>query len=265
MAVVNTDCPILTLTTDFGLIDNYAGIVKGIIVYLNPCARVIDVTNQIPPFNIEAGKYMLETTYRNFPPGTIHLGIIDPGVGTRRKSLIVETKDHFFVGPDNGLFSFLTQRQIKRAVSITKKKYFLKDVSPTFHGRDIFAPVAAYLSRGVEATEFGPEIKKIVRLRTRKPKTRAGYPAGEIIYIDHFGNMVTNIKAGDIPSGKTAVFLNDTAVGPVKKTFGTVRTGRPVCYINSFGRLEIAVNKGSAAEYFGIDYGSKAKILIAPA
>jgi len=96
LATVNTDCPIITLTTDFGLNDNYAGIVKGIITYLNPCARIIDVTNNIPPFNIEAGKYLLETTYRNFPPGTVHLGIVDPGVGTKRKSLVVETSDHFF-------------------------------------------------------------------------------------------------------------------------------------------------------------------------
>jgi len=265
LAVVNTDNPIITLTTDFGLTDNYAGIVKGIIIYLNPRARVIDVTNQIPPFNIEAGRYMLETTYRNFPPGTIHLGIVDPGVGTRRKSLVVETGDHFFVGPDNGLFSFLKARQIRRIVSITKKKYFLKDVSPTFHGRDIFAPVAAYLSRGIKATEFGPEIKSLVRLRTARMTSKSGAPVGRVIYIDHFGNLVTSIKTTDIKPGKWMVYLDDKKIGLLKTTFGSVKIGRPVCYINSFGYLEIAVNQDSAAESFGVDYHSDSKILIAPA
>ncbi|HDL04691.1 MAG TPA: hypothetical protein ENH25_11235 [candidate division Zixibacteria bacterium] len=263
MATVNTDCPIITLTTDFGLNDNYAGIVKGIITYLNPCARIIDVTNNIPPFNIEAGKYLLETTYRNFPPGTVHLGIVDPGVGTKRKSLVVETSDHFFVGPDNGLFSFLTARQIKRVISITNKKYFLKDVSPTFHGRDIFAPIAAYLSRGVLPSEFGREIKAIKRFQPRKKAGKRGAHAGRIIYIDRFGNLVTSFKVSDIPSGKREVYIDKHKIGRIRGTFGVVKRGQPVCYVNSFGYLEIAINQGSAAEYFGVDYKSGAKILIA--
>ncbi|UCD95500.1 MAG: SAM-dependent chlorinase/fluorinase, partial [Candidatus Zixiibacteriota bacterium] len=146
MAAVNTHCPIITLTTDYGLRDNYTGIVKGIIAYLNPAARVIDISSAVPPFNIEVGRYLIETSYRDFPPGTIHLTVIDPGVGTRRKSILIETQDYLFIGPDNGLFSFLEEKQIRKAISVSKKKYFLKDVSPTFHGRDIFAPVAAYLS-----------------------------------------------------------------------------------------------------------------------
>lgn len=263
MAIVDTNCPTITLTTDFGLIDNYAGIIKGIILYLNPCARIIDISSNAPPFNIGAGSYLLETSYHNFPPGTIHLGIIDPGVGSRRKSLVVETEDHFFVGPDNGLFSFLGPKQIRRIISLTKKKYFLKDVSPTFHGRDIFAPIAAYLSLGVQPDRFGPELESIVRpkpLRARK----TDMALGRIIYIDRFGNLVTSLKSPNLPAGRINVHLNDHNIGYVRTTFGSVKIGQPVCYINSFGYLEIAVNQGSAAEYFDIDYKSAAKILIAP-
>lgn len=263
MAVVDTNCPIITVTTDFGLTDNYAGIIKGIILYLNPCARIIDISENVPAFNIRAGSYLLETAYHNFPPGSIHIGVVDPGVGTRRKSLVVETEDHFFVGPDNGLFSFLGRKQIKKVISLTNKKYFLKDISPTFHGRDIFAPIAAYLSLGVQPERFGREIKSLVRPKTDKSKGR-GRILGRIIYIDRFGNLVTSLKNEDLPSGKVNVSINQLNIGPVRTTFGSVPLGRPVCYINSFGYLEIAVNQGSAAEYLGIDYKSDVKILIAP-
>ena len=144
---------------------------------------------------------------------------------------------------------------------MTNKKYFLKDISPTFHGRDIFAPIAAYLSLGVQPERFGREIKSIVR--SAKAKGRGGI-TGSIIYIDHFGNIVTSLKDEDLPSGKVNVFINRQNIGLIRTTFGAVRLGCPVCYINSFGYLEIAVNQGSAAEYFGIDYKSGAKILIAP-
>ena len=264
MAAVNTYCPIITLTTDYGLRDNYTGIVKGIIAYLNPAARVIDVSGGVPPFNIEAGRYLIETSYRDFPPGTIHLAVIDPGVGTRRKSILIETQDYLFIGPDNGLFSFLDQKQVRKAVSITKKKYFLKDVSPTFHGRDVFAPVASYLSRGVAPEEFGRKVRTIVRLkRSRFKRTRQGL-SGRVIYIDHFGNLVTSFKAGDLPKEDSLVFLNDRKIGRLRRTFGAVRIGRPLCYVNSFGYLEIAVNRESAAEYYRIDYMREANILIAP-
>ncbi|MEW5925802.1 MAG: SAM-dependent chlorinase/fluorinase, partial [Candidatus Zixiibacteriota bacterium] len=228
MAVVDTNCPVITITTDFGLVDNYAGIIKGIILYLNPCARIIDISDNVPPFNIEAGSYLLETAYHNFPPGTVHLGVVDPGVGTKRKSLVVETEDHFFVGPDNGLFSFLGQRQIKRIVSLTNKKYFLKDVSPTFHGRDIFAPIAAYLSLGVQPGRFGPEIKSLIRPGRVRTKSKDGMVAGRIIYIDRFGNLVTSLKTDDLPEGKVNVHLDKQNIGLVRTTFGSVRVGRPV-------------------------------------
>jgi S-adenosylmethionine hydrolase len=260
LAIVNVEKPIVTLTTDFGLKDNYIGIVKGLITFLNRKASIIDISSEVPPFNIEAGRYLLETSYLNFPSGTIHLAIVDPGVGTKRKIVIIETDHCLFVGPDNGLFSFLKRSAIKRIISVSNSKYFLKDVSPTFHGRDVMAPVTAYLSLGVAPEEFGPAVKSIVRPKGgRKQKGR-----GRIIYVDHFGNLVTSLRQDDLPDGKNEVLLNNHKIGPVRKTFGSVKPGKPLCYINSFGYLEIGINQGSAAEYFNITDSSKTKILIAP-
>jgi len=259
LAVVNVEKPIITLTTDFGSKDNYIGIIKGLITFLNRKASVIDISNEVPPFNIDAGRYLLETSYLNFPPGTIHLAIIDPGVGTERKIVIVETSHCLFVGPDNGLFTFLDRSSIIKIIPVTNTKYFLKDVSPTFHGRDVMAPVTAYLSLGVVPEEFGRPIKSILRPRGR----RISKGRGRIIYIDRFGNLVTSIKETDLPSGKYTILLNEHKIGRLRKTFGSVKAGKPVCYINSFGYLEIAINQGSAAEIFNITDTSKTKILIA--
>ncbi|UCD95047.1 MAG: SAM-dependent chlorinase/fluorinase, partial [Candidatus Zixiibacteriota bacterium] len=161
-------------------------------------------------------------------------------------------------------FSFLEEKQIRKAISVSKKKYFLKDVSPTFHGRDIFAPVAAYLSRGVAPEEFGRPVSPIIRqTQSRFKRTKRGF-SGRIIYIDHFGNLVTSFRESDLPKDEGVVFLNDTKVGRLRRTFGSVGAGRPLCYINSFGYLEIAVNRGSASEYYSVSYSSDVNILIAP-
>jgi len=261
LAIVNVEKPIVTLTTDFGLKDNYVGIIKGLISFINKRASIIDISNDVPPFNIDTGRYLLETSYLNFPPGTIHLAIVDPEVGTKRKIVIVETGHCLFIGPDNGLFSFLKRSNIKKIISVTNQKYFLKDVSPTFHGRDIMAPVTAYLSLGVTPDEFGPSVKSLVRLSSR----RAGKGRGKIIYVDRFGNLVTSLKRADLPSGKYSILLNNKKIGQLRKTFGSVKAGKPAGYINSFGYLEIAVNQASAVEFFCIDDISEAKILIAPA
>lgn len=255
---------VITLTTDFGLQDNYAGIIKGIISYLNPAARIIDISCDVPPFNVEAGSYILRTSYLDFPPGTIHLAIVDPGVGTKRRAILLETEDYFFLAPDNGVLSFLTQRQLRKVIALTNKKYFLKEISPTFHGRDIFAPVAAYLSLGISADEFGPKLKSINR-PTPVPNTELkGILIGHLIYIDRFGNLVTSFRQSELPDANFVVFLNDDKIGRLCKTFGSVREGSSLCYINSFGYLEIGINRGSAAEHFDIGYSSNAKILIAP-
>ncbi|HHI02791.1 MAG TPA: hypothetical protein ENL22_04670, partial [candidate division Zixibacteria bacterium] len=142
MADINTDRPIIILTTDFGLHDYYVGIIKGIIAGLNSRAGLIDNTHDIPPYNIDSGRYTVRTSYRYYPRGSIHLAVVDPGVGTKRKALLIETRDYFFIGPDNGLFSFLEKTEIIRIISLKNRDYFLKEISTTFHARDIFAPVA---------------------------------------------------------------------------------------------------------------------------
>ncbi|MFH2035535.1 MAG: SAM-dependent chlorinase/fluorinase [Candidatus Zixiibacteriota bacterium] len=257
------DKTIITLMTDYGIADNYVGIVKGVISSLNPDAKIVDISHNLPVFNIKAASYLLETAFRAFPKGTIHLAIVDPGVGMDRKAIVVQTKDYFFVGPDNGLFSFLNVREIKRINLMANRKYFLKEVSSTFHGRDIFAPVAAYLSMGVMPDEFGSPLKSIMRPKAKAyRKTKYGI-SGKVLYIDHFGNLATSIRADSVPIQKSVVYFNGIRVGKIRKTFGSSEEGRPVCYVNSMGYLEIAINQGSAADYFKTDYHSKSYILIA--
>lgn len=248
---------IITLLTDFGRQDNYTAILKGVIFSINRHAKIIDISHELPPFNIRAGHYLLETSYKSFPAGTIHLAIVDPGVGTSRKSILIDAGDYCFIGPDNGLFSFLGRSKIKNIINLTKRKYFLSEISTTFHGRDIFAPVAAYLSTGVTPEQFGPSLSSITR-----PKKKKTGSMGEIIYIDYFGNLVTSFKEADLPE-KYVVYLEGIKIGRPRRTFGSVKPGQPVCYINSFGYLEIAVNLASAAEIFDIDYSTPTKILIA--
>ncbi len=263
MAVLNTSSPIIALTTDFGLQDNYIGILKGIIAGLNNRARLIDNTHDIPPYNINSGRYTLETSYKYYARGTIHLAVVDPGVGTRRKALLIETKDYFFVGPDNGLFSFLGKKEIKKIISLKNRKYFLKEISSTFHARDIFAPVAGYLSLGILPDEFGPKIADIKKLKSNKiRKTKSGL-TGNILHIDRFGNVVTSFQINNLPNSSFLIYFGKNKIGRLRKTYGSVKEGKPVAYINSFGYLEIAVNGGSAADYFSVNYTSKEKILIA--
>ena len=263
MAEINTNNPIISFTTDFGLSDNYVGIVKGIITGLNNRAKLIDNTHDVPSFNIKSGCYSLETSYRYYPRGTIHLAVIDPGVGTKRRAILIETKDYYFIGPDNGLFSFLQKKDIKKIISLKNRKYFLKEVSTSFHARDIFAPVAGFLSLGISPDEFGSKITEIERLKlNRIRRTKRGL-TGDIIHIDSFGNIGTSFRLNNLPDNPFVVYLGENKVGRLRKTFGSVKIGTPVAYINSFGYLEIAVNSGSAADYFSVDYRSKEKILIA--
>jgi S-adenosyl-L-methionine hydrolase (adenosine-forming) len=264
VANINTERPLIALATDFGLQDNYVGIMKGVIFGLNPKASLIDISHEIPPGNIAAGRYILETSYGQFPPGTIYLAVVDPGVGTARRPILIETENYFLIGPDNGLFSFLPEAAIRKILNLNKKKYFLKEISATFHGRDIFAPVAGYLSLGVAPEEMGGKVKTLFRPQARSFRKMGKFTIGTVIYIDHFGNLVTSLKKENLPEGKYLVHLNQKRVGPLRKTFGSVEIGEPVCYINSFGYLEIAIREGSAAENFEIDYSDEPKILIAP-
>lgn len=244
---------LITLTTDFGLKDPYQGAMKGAILSVNPEARVVDITHLVAPGNITEGAFILLGACGYFPERTIHVGVVDPGVGGERKPILIETERYFFVGPDNGLFSLIARNEkIKRAIELKNTDYFLESVSSTFHGRDIFGPVAAHLSMGVEPRLFGPELKKIMALEDLpKPEKEDGLIKGEVIYIDSFGNLITNIRKEDIMAYHASgieVSIRDHTMKGLKKTYSLVDKGSPVALLSSSDHLEIAVNSGMAAQ-----------------
>jgi len=263
LASVNVDSPTISFTTDFGLSDNYAGIIKGIIARINPLVKIIDLNHNLPPFDIDSAKYQLQTAYRSFPDGAIHLAVVDPGVGTKRNPIAIETDEYFFVGPDNGLFSFLDKGSIRNIVRLDNEEYFSMAISTTFHGRDIFAPAAGWLSLGIAVTELGKTLRFIKKTAVKSNRVNKSGVFGRIIYIDGFGNCVTSIAENEVGGRKARVIVSETPCGLVKKSFGDVRQGKPVAYINSFGYFEIGVNLGSAAEKYGIMVGDKVQILFA--
>lgn len=187
---------VITLLTDFGNQDAYVGIMKGVIAGINPFANIVDICHSVPPQDVFNGAYLLYTSYKYFPRKTIHVAVVDPGVGSRRDIVCVETKDYFFLVPDNGLLSFIIQNEKPKSIfRITNNKYFLPSPSNTFHGRDVFAPVAAHLSLGAKPQQLGIKINQLEQLDIPKPvPKKAGQVEGQIIYIDRFGNLITNIK-----------------------------------------------------------------------
>jgi S-adenosyl-L-methionine hydrolase (adenosine-forming) len=251
---------IITLTTDFGTRDWFVGTMKGIMLGINSRAAIVDLTHEIPPGDIRAGAFALMAGCRYFPKGTVHMAVVDPGVGSQRQAIAVQTVDYFFVGPDNGVLSWaLPREKIKAIRQLDNPKYFLKTISRTFHGRDIFAPVAAHLSRGLSLERLGRELKDFVRLPWLKPTRQRGEICGEILYIDHFGNAITNIEAV-LVSGRRKVTCE--VIGrrkvrcPLAAFYGAVPANSPVAVIGSSGFLEIAVNGSSAAQRFGLKIGN---------
>lgn len=191
--------PVITLTTDFGYKDPYAGIMKGVILGINPEAAIIDLTHSISRHNVREAAIVIGSGYRYFPDSSIHVVIADPGVGSGRRPVLVSSNSHYFIGPDNGVFSCIYDEDPEcRVIHLTGQRYFQKKISPTFHGRDIFAPVAAWLSKGVTLPDLGDEIRDYERLDIPRPLKEGTAIRGEITLIDHFGNAVTNISISDI-------------------------------------------------------------------
>lgn len=189
----------ITLLSDFGTSDYFVAAVKGVILSANPAARIIDITHDIPPQDIEAAAFTLLAVYPSFPAGTIHVAVVDPGVGSSRREILVQARQQFFVGPDNGIFSYICEHSEPRIFHLTNTKYFRHPISPTFNGRDVFAPVAAALSTGVKPQELGSEIHDYVRLRSLQAETKqSGEIHGRIIHVDRFGNCVTNITKNEL-------------------------------------------------------------------
>ncbi len=241
----------ITLLTDFGSADGYVAEMKGAIYSINPAVTVVDVAHDIRPQDIREAAFILAQTYRSFPEGTIHVAVVDPGVGTSRKGLLLQTKRYTFVGPDNGVFSFVWSREaLVKKIDLTNPKYFATRVNRTFHGRDVFGPVAAHVSLGVPARAFGCFIKTLVSLPTMRASRQRGRIRGEVIHADRFGNLVTNIPAEWMKGFRGTVSVDGARV-PFAATYGLVKEGAPLALIGSAELMEIAVNRGSAAERFG--------------
>jgi hypothetical protein len=253
---------IITLTTDFDTQDWFAGTMKGVILGITPRAAIVDITHEIPPGDIRAGAFVLEAGYQFFPKGTVHVAVVDPGVGGKRKAIAVQTANYLFVGPDNGVLSFaLAREKIKSVRRLANANYFLRPVSHTFHGRDIFAPVAAHLARGVPVHRLGPAQKDLVRLSWPQLRVKQNRIEGEVIFIDRFGNAITNIENTDLsPRRRLEVFLGRRRLCPVKKSYQSVPIGQPVAVPGSSGFLEIAVNGGSAAKVAGLRNGTRVAV-----
>jgi S-adenosylmethionine hydrolase len=233
---------------------------KGVILGLNPRANIIDLAHELKPGDIRAGAFSLMTSYRFFPKGTIHVVVIDPGVGSTRKAVAIKTANYCFLGPDNGVLSWaLAKEKILEVRSLENEKLFLNTVSQTFHGRDIFAPVAANLSKGIPLRALGPPLKGFVRLNWPEPRRRGKELRGEVVYIDRFGNAITNLDRASlrlIGNGGIGVSLRRGRSCPLGAFYQAVPHGKSVAVLGSSGFLEIAINGGSAEKSLGLAPGA---------
>lgn len=246
---------IITLLTDFGTTDSYVAEMKGVILSLAPAATVVDVTHGVPPGDVRSAAYILGRTWERFPPGTVHLVVVDPGVGTTRAALALSAHQHSFVGPDNGVFTpVLRDTEVAAVVLPTPES-----ASPTFHGRDVFAPAAAALASGSSLQTLGEPLGCIPeRLAYTLPHHEGKTVIGEIVYIDRFGSLITNLTAELVPS-YARLEVEDLDLGPLKRTFNDVTVGGLLAYIGSGGAIEIAVRNGSAARRLGVGVGGRVR------
>jgi S-adenosylmethionine hydrolase len=261
---------IISLLSDFGQKDPYVAEMKAVILSISPQARIVDVTHEIEKFSIRMGAYVLASAAPYFPPNTVHVAVVDPGVGTKRRPIIAETSRSLYVGPDNGLLMLTASKEkIVNVYRIDNPKYMLSKVSKTFHGRDIFAPAAAHLAAGVEASDFGPAIHDYVVPEFAKPDTKMGEVVGEVLHVDGFGNVVSNISAEDLMrAGFRERDSLVVAVGgkslnvPFCSAYGEVSVGVPLALIGGSNFLEAAVNQGSASEVFGAKVGMPFRVSV---
>lgn len=260
--------PVITLLTDFGSGDAYVGCMKGVILSICPHARVVDISHRIPKFNIRYGAFVLMQSFRYFPEGTIHMAIVDPGVGTRRRPLVIETSRYFFVGPDNGVLTLAASEDgVRRVVEIASERYTISGPSKTFAGREVFAPVAAHIAKGVPIGEIGPEIDKFQVLSIPKPTVAEDHVIGEVFVVDSFGNLITNIRSSDVERRIAPRLLLKVEVRGVVKdilfasTYGDMEKGQALALVGSSGFLEISVNQGNASLVFKAKQGDHVKVI----
>jgi len=267
---------IITLTTDFGLADGYVAAMKGVVLGINPEAKLVDICHSVKPQNVSQAAFVLSTVYEFFPQHTIHLVVVDPGVGTERRAIILRTPKADFVAPDNGVLSYVIQPSSAKhadvsqqselgpgleAVAITKSQYWRSPVSATFHGRDIFAPVAAHLSLGLPLADFGESITSLMVLPLPHPhQAPDGTLVGHIRHIDNFGNLITNIKDSDLPQKAQAITIgvSNQIIYGLSRTYGTGK--ELLALIGSSGYLEISLKEGDASNFLKAEVGAEVEI-----
>jgi S-adenosyl-L-methionine hydrolase (adenosine-forming) len=246
--------PIITLTTDYGTNDHLVGTLKGVILKINPDANIVDITHNVAPYDLLDGALAIGSSYSYFPPRTIHVVVVDPGVGTDRRPLLVSGETQYFVAPDNGVLSLVYEREESILVRHANvEHYYLQPVSKTFHGRDVFAPVAAWLAKGSQAAAMGDEITDYKKFSMPRPKAADGVVKGVVLRVDSFGNLVTNFRPEDLPaaaleSGAVQLQVGAQTITRLVDTFAKGNPGEAFAYIGSNGFVEIGVNKGSAAK-----------------
>ncbi len=256
----------ITLTSDFGLIDPYVAEMKGVILTINPEANIVDVTHGVDKFNVRVGAFMLASAAPYFPKGTVHLAVVDPSVGTKRRAILVQTKGGFFIGPDNGVLMLAAQTQgIEHVYQLANPKFMLANVSNTFHGRDIFAPAAAYLDKGVKPAEFGDEIADAVTPKFASVERKNCVLVGEVLHVDGFGNVITNINQTELSQAKVVkISLHHVSLQlALAETYAQAKLQEPVALIGSHGFLEAALNQGSFAEKFRVRAGDRVEVSFA--
>ncbi|HUC30306.1 MAG TPA: SAM-dependent chlorinase/fluorinase [Candidatus Acidoferrum sp.] len=262
--------PIITLTTDFGTNDHFVGAMKGVILDIVPEAAIVDISHAVQPYDVLDGALAISQAYSYFPTGTVHVVVVDPGVGTTRRPIIASSDGYHFVAPDNGVLSMVYAREERIHVRhITSEHYFRQPVSQTFHGRDVFAPVGAYLAKQVDSHKFGEEIEDFVKFAAPRPK-----PMGEnrvravVLKVDRFGNLITNVTPQDIPAlftTKPAAFkitVGSKEITEIHSTFAEGAPGEVFGVLGSMGYLEIAANRASAAQLTGAVKGSEVSLFL---
>lgn len=252
--------PIVTLLTDFGEKDWYVAAMKGVILSRCPGCQLVDITHDISLGDISAAAFVLLRAHAFFPPGTVHLAVVDPGVGGGRRAIAATAGGHWFVGPDNGLFSLVLNREPgAMAWAVERDDLFLHPVSRTFHGRDIFAPVAAYLAAGGDGRSLGSEVGDWVSLETANPVWEGQEVRGRVVYVDRFGNGITNIGGDELErlsqGGDIEIWVGDLKIGGLRHTYSQLGEGEPLAVMGSSGFLEISVNLGSARDRLGLVAG----------
>lgn len=239
----------VSLLTDFGLSDPFVGVMKGVMLGIHPDAVIVDLTHDIPPQQIEQAAFLLHANYQFFPEGTIHVVVVDPGVGSERVILGVKTPDYLFIAPDNGVLKYIFDVYPNAEVyKLTNSRYWLQPTNHTFHGRDIFAPVAAHLSRGVALSEMGRVFSEYERGQIDYPKCEENRIAGRILFFDRFGNAITNISRSLIQGVNVQIHVRDLKIDGLQTAYSEVSSGSALAYIGSSGMVEIAINHGSARD-----------------